>query len=51
MGCLKEKYIKKGNGKKETEEWLIFFKNEPLRVNHLIGFGLLILAVYFLFKR
>lgn len=30
---------------------LIFFKNEPLRVNHLIGFGLLVLAVYFLFKR
>ncbi|MFS8083440.1 MAG: DMT family protein [Ginsengibacter sp.] len=30
---------------------LIFFKSEPLRVNHLIGFGLLILAVYFLFKK
>lgn len=30
---------------------LIFFKNEPLRVNHLIGFALLVLAVYFLFKR
>ncbi len=30
---------------------LIFFKNETLRVNHLIGFGFLILAVYFIFKK
>lgn len=30
---------------------VLFFKNEPLRVNHLIGFGCLILAVYFIFKK
>jgi hypothetical protein len=30
---------------------LFFFKDQPLRWNHLIGFSLLILAVYFLFKR
>jgi uncharacterized protein len=30
---------------------LIFFKNEVLRINHLIGFGFLILAVYFIFKK
>lgn len=30
---------------------LIFFKNETLRVNHLIGFGFLILAVYFIFTK
>ena len=30
---------------------LIFFKNETFRVNHLIGFGFLILAVYFIFKK
>jgi uncharacterized protein len=30
---------------------IIFFKNEPLKINHLIGFGLLILAVYFIFKK
>lgn len=30
---------------------LIFFKNETLRVNHIIGFGFLILAVYFIFKK
>lgn len=30
---------------------LIFFKDQPLRVNHLIGFALLVLAVYFLFKK
>ena len=30
---------------------LIFFKNETFRLNHLIGFALLILAVYFLFKK
>jgi uncharacterized protein (DUF486 family) len=30
---------------------LIFFKNETLRLNHLIGFSFLILAVYFIFKK
>ena len=30
---------------------LIFFKNEALRMNHLIGFVFLILAVYFVFKK
>jgi uncharacterized protein (DUF486 family) len=30
---------------------LLFFKNETLRLNHLIGFGFLILAVYFIFKK
>ena len=30
---------------------LLFFKNEPLRMNHLIGFGFLVLAVYFIFKK
>lgn len=30
---------------------LIFFKNETFRVNHLIGFVFLILAVYFIFKK
>lgn len=30
---------------------LIFFKNEPLKMNHLIGFIFLILAVYFIFKK
>jgi uncharacterized protein (DUF486 family) len=30
---------------------IIFFKNEPFRVNHLIGFGFLVLAVYFIFKK
>jgi uncharacterized protein len=30
---------------------LIVFKNEQIRVNHLIAFGLLILAVYFVFKK
>src|ERR1017187_8000288 len=30
---------------------LIFFKNETLRINHLIGFAFLILAVYFIFKK
>ena len=29
----------------------VFFKNEVLRLNHLIGFGLLVLAVYFIFKK
>jgi len=27
------------------------FKNETLRVNHIIGFGFLVLAVYFIFKK
>lgn len=30
---------------------LIFFKNETLRLNHIIGFILLIGAVYFIFKK
>jgi uncharacterized protein (DUF486 family) len=30
---------------------ILFFKNEPFRINHLIGFGFLILAVYFIFKK
>jgi uncharacterized protein len=30
---------------------LIFFKTETFRVNHLIGFVFLILAVYFIFKK
>jgi uncharacterized protein len=30
---------------------IIFFKNEHFRLNHLIGFGFLILAVYFIFKK
>lgn len=30
---------------------LTFFKTETLRVNHLIGFGFLILAVFFIFKK
>jgi uncharacterized protein len=30
---------------------LIFFKTEHFRLNHLIGFGFLIVAVYFLFKK
>ena len=30
---------------------LVFFKNETFRVNHLIGFILLIGAVYFIFKK
>jgi uncharacterized protein (DUF486 family) len=30
---------------------LFFFKDQPLRWNHLVGFGLLILAVFFLFKK
>lgn len=28
----------------------LFFKNETIKTNHLIGFGFLILAVYFIFK-
>jgi uncharacterized protein len=30
---------------------LVFFKNETFRLNHLIGFCFLILAVYFIFKK
>jgi uncharacterized protein len=30
---------------------LLAFNNETLRLNHLIGFGFLILAVYFIFKK
>jgi hypothetical protein len=30
---------------------LIFFKSETLKLNHLIGFGFLVLAVYFIFKK
>ncbi len=30
---------------------LVFFKNETFRVNHLIGFAFLVLAVYFIFKK
>jgi hypothetical protein len=30
---------------------LIVFKNEQIRMNHIIGFGFLILAVYFVFKK
>lgn len=30
---------------------IVIFKNEPFRLNHAIGFGFLILAVYFIFKK
>jgi uncharacterized protein (DUF486 family) len=30
---------------------LIVFKNEQFRLNHIIGFAFLILAVYFMFKK
>lgn len=30
---------------------VLFFKNETLRLNHIIGFILLVLAVYFIFKK
>lgn len=30
---------------------IVFFKNETFKMNHAIGFGLLILAVYFIFKK
>lgn len=30
---------------------LVFFKTETFRLNHLIGFAFLILAVYFIFKK
>jgi uncharacterized protein (DUF486 family) len=29
---------------------LLFFKNETIKTNHLIGFVFLLLAVYFIFK-
>ncbi len=30
---------------------LVFFKTETFRLNHLIGFVFLVLAVYFIFKK
>jgi len=30
---------------------LLVFRNETFRINHLIGFGFLVLAVYFIFKK
>jgi len=30
---------------------MIFFKTETFRLNHLIGFAFLVLAVYFIFKK
>lgn len=30
---------------------VLFFKNEHIRINHLIGFVFLILAVFFIFKK
>ena len=30
---------------------LIFFKQEVMRWNHMLGFALLVLAVYFIFKK
>ena len=30
---------------------ILVFKNETFRTNHLIGFGFLVLAVYFIFKK
>ena len=30
---------------------VLFFKNETIKVNHIIGFVFLILAVYFIFKK
>ena len=30
---------------------LLFFRNETLRLNHFIGFGFLILAVFFIFRK
>lgn len=29
---------------------LVFFKQEALKWNHILGFGLLVLAVYFIFR-
>ncbi|SKB36139.1 hypothetical protein SAMN05660226_00894 [Parapedobacter luteus] len=30
---------------------IVFFKSEPFRINHVIGFVFLVLAVYFIFKK
>ena len=30
---------------------VVFFKNETIKLNHLIGFGFLVLAVFFIFKK
>ncbi|GHM99129.1 membrane protein [Cytophagales bacterium WSM2-2] len=30
---------------------LVFFKNETLKWNHFVGFGFLVLAVYFIFRK
>lgn len=30
---------------------ILVFTNETLRLNHLVGFGFLVLAVYFIFKK
>ena len=30
---------------------LLVFRNEAFRINHIIGFGFLVLAVYFIFKK
>lgn len=30
---------------------MVFFKEEHFKMNHLIGFGFLVLAVYFIFKK
>ena len=30
---------------------LVFFRNETFRLNHLVGFIFLVLAVYFIFKK
>jgi len=30
---------------------LLVFRNEPFKINHIIGFCFLILAVYFIFKK
>ena len=30
---------------------ILFFKNETIRLNHVIGFLFLVLAVYFIFKK
>ena len=30
---------------------ILFFKNETIRANHIIGFVFLVLAVYFIFKK
>ncbi|ANI89583.1 hypothetical protein A9P82_09940 [Arachidicoccus ginsenosidimutans] len=30
---------------------VVFFKEETFKMNHLIGFGFLVLAVYFIFKK